>query len=389
MLRYLWKPIAATTVLIGPPAGYYWYKSRQEAFELAVKAQQADGKTVMTNRSFSLLPKSTIDERIREHATCESTTRPGGIVWKYSTAQLASNDPIEDASSHQIIERDPNDHSSPGDLLFFTVMDGHGGYHTSRLLSRVLINAVALELSTLIHNPSAIIPKAGSYLGSIKSLFSPSPPPVAADPKIVAFAIQNAFTKLDKELLNAPMQILANNMDQSDLKLKTVPDLSQHPMALKTMLPAISGTGCVCFVCVAWYLLFLPGSCALMAVLDTAHRDLYVACTGDSRAVAGIWEENADRKGSWRVEVLSEDQTGRNPNELKRSESAGFCVLTIKELTKVHRIQSEHPADEAHTVIKNGRVLGGLEPSRAFGDARYKWTREVQEMSVFSYFFPK
>jgi pyruvate dehydrogenase phosphatase len=55
-----------------------------------------------------------------------------------------------------------------------------------------------------------------------------------------------------------------------------------------------------------------------MAVLDPAHHDLYVACTGDSRAVAGIWEESDDGQGSWRVEVLSEDQTGRNPNELKR-----------------------------------------------------------------------
>ena len=42
-------------------------------------------------------------------------------------------------------------------------------------------------------------------------------------------------------------------------------------------------------------------------------------------------------------------------------------------------MQSEHPADEADTVIQRGRVLGGLEPTRAFGDARYKWPREVQE----------
>lgn len=43
-------------------------------------------------------------------------------------------------------------------------------------------------------------------------------------------------------------------------------------------------------------------------------------------------------------------------------------------------MQSEHPADEANTVIMRGRVLGGLEPSRAFGDARYKWSREAQAM---------
>ena len=45
-------------------------------------------------------------------------------------------------------------------------------------------------------------------------------------------------------------------------------------------------------------------------------------------------------------------------------------------------MQSEHPASEAQDVIRNGRVLGSLEPTRAFGDARYKWPREVQEVSV-------
>src|SRR5258707_860133 len=56
----------------------------------------------------------------------------------------------------------------------------------------------------------------------------------------------------------------------------------------------------------------------MMALVDPLRRDLYVACTGDSRAVAGIWEENEDGTGKWRVEVLTEDQTGRNENEAKR-----------------------------------------------------------------------
>lgn len=62
----------------------------------------------------------------------------------------------------------------------------------------------------------------------------------------------------------------------------------------------------------------LQGSCALLDYIDTARRDLYVACTGDCRAVAGVWEEDTEGKGTWRVEVLSEDQTGRNPKELAR-----------------------------------------------------------------------
>ena len=44
------------------------------------------------------------------------------------------------------------------------------------------------------------------------------------------------------------------------------------------------------------------------------------------------------------------------------------------------RVRSEHPEDERDNVIRNGRVLGGLEPTRAFGDSRYKWSTELQEM---------
>ena len=53
-------------------------------------------------------------------------------------------------------------------------------------------------------------------------------------------------------------------------------------------------------------------------MIDPTNEHLYVACTGDSRAVAGIYEETPDGKGAWRVEVLTEDQTGRNPSEHAR-----------------------------------------------------------------------
>jgi len=37
-------------------------------------------------------------------------------------------------------------------------------------------------------------------------------------------------------------------------------------------------------------------------------------------------------------------------------------------------------------VIRNGRVLGGLEPTRAFGDAFYKWSLETQQLIKRSFF---
>jgi pyruvate dehydrogenase phosphatase len=98
----------------------------------------------------------------------------------------------------------------------------------------------------------------------------------------------------------------------------------------------------------------LSGSCALLAFYDSQSNDLKVACAGDSRAVLG----RRGPSGNWLATPLSEDQTAGTPSEMKR-------------------MQQEHPG-EPH-VSRNGRVLGQLEPSRSFGDAFYKWSRETQE----------
>jgi pyruvate dehydrogenase phosphatase len=105
----------------------------------------------------------------------------------------------------------------------------------------------------------------------------------------------------------------------------------------------------------------LSGSCALLSFYDTNTGLLRVACTGDSRAVLGRRGES----GKWVATPLSVDQTGGNPDEEAR-------------------IRKLHPGEDG--VIRNGRILGGLEPSRAFGDASYKWTREVSEKLKRSFF---
>ncbi|KAK7060390.1 hypothetical protein VNI00_001155 [Paramarasmius palmivorus] len=343
MLRRAWKPAAASVVAGG--AGYYYYTSRQY-FEIPVRVMGDNGKPEMSKASFRLLSMAEVNERLNRNVAQETVQRPYGVTWHHTTASLPSNDPIEDANSHQIIQRDEVDKSGPGDYLFFSVFDGHRGPETSQLLSRILIKAVALELSQLAADVKTPLSNGG-ILQSVTSMLWPSPNPIpttgsASDPQNVSLVIEKTFTTLDWSLLNAPLTILKEAI-QSQPSKDQVPDLSQHPMAMKTMLPAISG------------------SCALMAIFDTAHRDLYVACTGDSRAVAGIWQPGDNGKGTWSVDVLSEDQTGRNPDE-------------------VQRIISEHPKEEADYVIKNGRILGGLEPSRAFGDARYKWPAEIQDI---------
>ncbi|KAG7801230.1 hypothetical protein KL944_003637 [Ogataea haglerorum] len=136
-------------------------------------------------------------------------------------------------------------------------------------------------------------------------------------------AIKQGFLKLDDEIVNKNVQKLLENP-------------SNKAGAAELLMPALSG------------------SCALMSFYDTHSRNLKVAVTGDSRALLGSLD---DHENKWTVRALSTDQTGSNP-------------------TEVAKLLSEHPNEP--NVVRNGRVLGSLEPTRAFGDARYKWAKDIQ-----------
>jgi pyruvate dehydrogenase phosphatase len=149
-------------------------------------------------------------------------------------------------------------------------------------------------------------------------------------PEAVEAAIKTGFLRLDDEIVNqAARKVLATK---------------NKMQAAEILAPANSG------------------SCALLSFYDTRSKLLRVACTGDSRAVLG----RKSTSGKWQVIPLSVDQTGSNPDEAAR-------------------VRKQHPGEEP---VRNGRILGGLEPSRAFGDATYKWSREVVE-SLTPHFFAR
>lgn len=156
-----------------------------------------------------------------------------------------------------------------------------------------------------------------------------------ADPKInfpsadaVDAAIKKGFVKLDHEIVHDSVQKV--------LKAKS------KLVAAEILQPALSG------------------SCALLSFYDSRSKELRVACTGDSRAVLG----RRGSSGKWTATALSVDQTGGTPSEEAR-------------------LRAEHPGEQFVTM--NGRILGGLEPSRAFGDAIYKWDKDTQEKMKTSY----
>ncbi|KAI9727085.1 MAG: hypothetical protein M1828_007286 [Chrysothrix sp. TS-e1954] len=146
---------------------------------------------------------------------------------------------------------------------------------------------------------------------------SPFPSPTAIDA-----AIKRGFVTLDYNIVH----------DSAKEVLKT----QSKPKAASLLAPALSG------------------SCALLSFYDTASQTLRVACTGDSRAILG--RRSPQNPGKWTAMPLSVDQTAGEPGETAR-------------------LRSEHPNEP--NVVSAGRVLGGLEPSRAFGDASYKWSTDV------------
>ena len=152
---------------------------------------------------------------------------------------------------------------------------------------------------------------------------------LAPSPEDIEAAIKTGFTRLDDEIVHE--------------SVSKVLKFNSKLVAAELLAPALSG------------------SCALLSFYDSNSKLLRVACTGDSRAVLGRRGE----KGKWVATPLSVDQTGSNPDEAAR-------------------MRKLHPGED--NVIRNGRVLGGLEPSRAFGDASYKWTREVSERLKQSFF---
>jgi pyruvate dehydrogenase phosphatase len=101
----------------------------------------------------------------------------------------------------------------------------------------------------------------------------------------------------------------------------------------------------------------MSGSCACVALLH--GRDLFVANSGDARAVLG--QENED--GTYSPMQMSFDHNAANEKEVKR-------------------LLNAHPQEHT-TMIRDGRLLEMLLPFRAFGDIRFKWTaKQLKEFAV-------
>lgn len=138
-------------------------------------------------------------------------------------------------------------------------------------------------------------------------------------------ALREAFTSLDRDIMDAGIRAIYTGTDYADGMAQTRPSQA--------------------------------GSCALVSYYNSVSQILKVACTGDSRAVLG----ERDAAGIYTATPLSADQTGFNEDE-------------------VARLRDAHP-NEPNMIGEEGRLLR-LAVTRAFGDSFGKWSRHLQDLAV-------
>lgn len=172
---------SATTTDANPAGG--------ETFEIAL----GSGRRRETH-TFTRLSNSACETKLHEHEISHTVGRPGNPVVKWDRNWLGSNEPCEDRSAVDLIPRSRSARemantgwgswlfgSSAGaspilvgergegknDLVLFSIIDGHGGWATSELLSKVLHPTLTLNLAAL---QAGIVPGDEGWMGKIRKL---------------------------------------------------------------------------------------------------------------------------------------------------------------------------------------------------------------------------
>ncbi|KAI1184013.1 pyruvate dehydrogenase [Nemania serpens] len=235
-----------------------------------------------------------VTRMISEEAySCHVKTVPG--VTRYDGTRLPANSPCEDRFTHGRFPCPWNDGS---EWMSWGIFDGHDGWVTAKLLERKLMSFVRDSLARL-NPPGRISPISDDNVRS---------------------AIARGFEELDNAIIMLPVTV-GNSKEPLQDKIKKLAPCH-------------------------------AGSCALVSFYDPGRKKLYVACTGDSRAVYGRKGQNSE----WKASPLSTDQTGCNKSE-------------------VERLRRIHP-DETN-MVRDGRLFG-LMVTRSFGDCRWKWPLGLQ-----------
>ncbi|KAM4618154.1 pyruvate dehydrogenase [acetyl-transferring]-phosphatase 2, mitochondrial [Polymixia lowei] len=257
-------------------------------------------------------------------------------VKRFESNQLAANTPNEDRRSAATCLQTKG--------MLFGVFDGHGGWACAQAVSERLLYYVAVammrqrsleELERCMEHGRPVPPilQWHKHHGDFNYRESAS---LYVDHLRVFW--QELLDSEDHGDGMSPQEALVYAFKRldTDISLEAQVPLSSDLMKSTAIQVAFAG----CTACVA----------------HVGTEGIHVANAGDCRAVLGVQEQD----GSWSALPLSWDHNSQNRAELER-------------------VRTQHPPSERDTVVTDDRLLGVLMPLRAFGDVRFKWSRELQQ----------
>lgn len=281
--------------------------------------------------------------------------------------QLASNNPIEDRLRVSSIQY-------PGlkqPTLMLGIFDGHGGGTTADIICRRLFNYIALSL----HPDPRILEISDRLSGTLIDLHNS--PKLNNDPRLKTIETE-MFCTFRNELVEIQDNWKEGETDASIVgqKLKTSfqrcdDDLSKEIQENLVIHSSLTKQAVIHYANAA-----VSGCCAIVVVV---HQDnIYVASTGDCRAVLGLFDPSkqpiTDSEHDLETKLVGHHI---HPN------TSSFKAVELNDehncfnINESRRVTSAHPKSEQNTVIKHNRLLGNLMPFRAFGDFQYKWKADL------------
>ncbi|KAM6937580.1 pyruvate dehydrogenase [acetyl-transferring]-phosphatase 2, mitochondrial [Xenentodon cancila] len=228
--------------------------------------------------------------------------------------------------------------------MLFGVFDGHGGWACAQAVSERLLYYVAV----------ALMPKHSlEMLEKCMEHGRPLPPILQWHKHHTDFNYRESASLYIDHLRVFWQELLDNEEYEAGMSPKDALDCAfkrlDADISLEAQVPLSSDLMKSTAIQVAF-----AGCTACVAHVGT--DGIHVANTGDCRTVLGVLNDD----GSWSTLPLSQDHSSQNQAE-------------------VERVRAQHPPSERDTVVTDDRLLGVLMPLRAFGDVRFKWSRELQQ----------
>ncbi|CAM4963417.1 unnamed protein product [Rotaria socialis] len=277
----------------------------------------------------------------------------------YEANHLGANNPSEDRQAQARIRmHDPY-------TYLFGVFDGHGGPWCSDVLSQRLFDYIAVslkppnDLEQIMRQARTMTNHNYSHISSLLLQSYHNPCKDMRNSKVKKIHAMNLIKHIEEvyTTFDGDYTDIIGALENAFIKLDR--DICAEAIPTETQ-PFNKGL----------LQISMAGSCACVALIN--ETDLYIANSGDARAVLGKQKKNISPKILivYVVSFAGTINDNGNPSLISLSN-----VHNVHNQLEIKRVLSEHPSNEYHSVIRSDRLLGVLSPFRAFGNIRFKWPK--------------